>query len=113
VKSYSRKLKPLKFDYTLDQGVLQRPDHVRHLEVTFDAHLTFNRHTENMHSAAYRSLGFVIRNAKGIQEVDALNALYLALVRSRLEYASLGWYQIYGVIAGSWEGLQRRFHGFF
>jgi hypothetical protein len=86
--SYTRKLKPLTFDYSLDQGVLQRPDHVRNLGVTFEAHLTFKEHIHNVLSAAYRSLGLVIRNAKGIQEVDALKALYLALVRSRLEYAS-------------------------
>jgi hypothetical protein len=109
VMSYARKLKPLTFDYSLDQGVLQRPDHVRDLGVTFEAHLTFNEHTHNVLSAAYRSLGFVIRNAKGIQEVDALKALYLALVRSRLEYASLVWYPIYGVTVSSLEGIQRRF----
>ncbi|KAJ3621673.1 hypothetical protein MTP99_003782 [Tenebrio molitor] len=107
--SYARKLKPLTFNYSLDQGVLQRPDHVRDLGVTFEAHLTFNEHTHNVLSAAYRSLGFVIRNAKGIQEIDALKALYLALVRSRLEYASLVWYPIYGVTVSSLEGIQRRF----
>jgi hypothetical protein len=109
VMSYARKLKPLTFDYFLDQGVLQRPDHVRDLGVTFEAHLTFDEHTHNVLSAAYRSLGFVIRNAKGIQEVDALKALYLALVRSRLEYASLVWYPIYGVTVSRLEGIQRRF----
>jgi hypothetical protein len=52
VMSYARKLKPLTFDYSLDQGVLQRPDHVRDLGVTFEAHLTFNEHTHNVLSAA-------------------------------------------------------------
>ena len=58
----------------------------------FDSKLCFKDHIENIVSAAYKTLGFVIRNG-----------------RSRLEYAKVLWSPIYRVHISWLENVQREF----
>ncbi len=109
VKSFYRKLNPIAYDYNIDGFVLQRPEHICDLGVTFDTKLRFDKHIEVITSKAYKSLGLVIRNSSFIKEKDILQLLFYTYVRSRLEYSSLVWYPIYQVDISSLEKIQRRF----
>ncbi|XP_063933353.1 uncharacterized protein LOC135145176 [Zophobas morio] len=89
VKSYSIKLSNVIYNYVLDQRVLQRPDYVCDLGVTYDAELSFHKHYEVISTSAHKSLGFVVRNAAEFKDLDVLRLLFLSYVRSVLEYASV------------------------
>jgi hypothetical protein len=49
-------------------------------------------------NSSFKSLGFVLRNGREFSDVDTLKLLYFTYVRSRLEYASIVWSPMYGVI---------------
>lgn len=109
VMTFSRKSNPEIFAYNLNDSLLQRPNTVKDLGVIFDKKLTFSHHIEAITLAAFKRLGFIIRNLKGFRNIHTLRLLYLSLVRSRLEYASLVWNPIYNVHITSLEKIQRRF----
>ncbi|KAJ3656391.1 hypothetical protein Zmor_015473 [Zophobas morio] len=66
----------LPYNYVLDQKVLQRPDYVCDLGVTYDAKLSFHKHYEVISTSAHKSLGFVVRNAAEFKDLDVLRPLF-------------------------------------
>ena len=109
VKSFYRKLDPIIYDYAIDNSILERPDYIYDLGVTYDTKLKFDKHIEKIASSAYKSLGLVIRNSGAFQSKDILKPLYFAYVRSRLEYSSIIFSPIYQVHISALEKIQRRF----
>ena len=109
VKSYFRKVKFLFYNYTIDDSILERPEYICDLGVTFDRKLKFDKHIENVSALAYRSLGLVIRNSSAIQDKEVLSLLFFTYVRSRLEYSSVVWSPIYNCHISALEKVQRRF----
>ena len=79
------------------------------LGVIFDSKLSFSHHIQFISEAAYKSLGFVIRNGREFGDVETLKTLYLSYCRSRMEYASIIWSPIYNIHIASLERIQRRF----
>jgi hypothetical protein len=59
-------------------------------------HILYN-HIEYVTSAAYKSLGFVLRNRRLFHSAEAIVSLYKAYVRCKLEYAGIVWSPIYRV----------------
>ena len=78
------------------------------LGVVFDSRLTFVQHIEEVASSAYKSLGFILRQAKHFTNFNTLTTLYKTFVRSRLEYACVVWSPFYDVHISSFEKVQRR-----
>jgi hypothetical protein len=97
VATFTKKVKPLLFDYTLNNKILLRRSSVQDLGVLFDSKLSFCDHILSITSAAFKSLAFVLRSAKEFGDVVTLKLLYITYVRSKLEYASLVWSPIPGV----------------
>ena len=53
------------------------------LRVLFDSKLSFKYHVENIVSAAYKTLGFMIRNGRYLHNVDTLSILYREFINDR------------------------------
>lgn len=109
VMSYTRKKNPVLFNYIIQDCYLTRPDTVRDLGVVFDSSLSFRNHYESISNTAYKCLGFIIRNSCNYSSSNTLMLLYQALVRSRLEYASVVWAPTYSIHKSTLESIQRKF----
>jgi hypothetical protein len=68
------RVKPLLFDYTLNNKILLRRSSVQDLGVLFDSKLSLCDHILSITSAVFKSLGFVLRSAKEFGDVVTLNA---------------------------------------
>lgn len=82
---------------------------VRDLDVTFCSDLSFEEHILKSISQASKILGFVMRSFKYFKNIRTLRLLYCALVRPRLEYASIVWSPFQGGLCTLIEGVQHRF----
>ena len=91
VISFSRKKKPIAFDYRLSGVVVTRESCIKNLGVLLDSKLDFNQHITFIIAKASRQLGFIFRIAKNFTDIYCLKALYCSLVRSTLEYCSAVW----------------------
>jgi hypothetical protein len=98
IVTFTRKTKPLLFDYKVNGSILSRRESIKDLGVIFDSKLSFVEHIGTIAGTAFRALGFVLRISKEFSDVETLKLLYITYVRSRLEYASLVWPPIYGDI---------------
>jgi ribonuclease P/MRP protein subunit RPP40 len=97
IVSFTRKTKPLLFDYKINGSILTRRESIRDLGVIFNSKLSFGEHIRTIAGTAFRALGFVLRAGREFSDVVTLKLLYITYVRSRLEYASLVWSSIYDV----------------
>lgn len=96
VVSFHRSASPLLHEYTLGRSSVVRRSVIRDLGVTLSSDLNPVYHIDDIVSRGTRVLGFLIRMARTGLSVNALKFLYIALVRSILEFASVVWspYQI-------------------
>ena len=109
VITFSRKKHPLIYDYNINNTRLERFEIVKDLGVYFDSNFNFNHHANEVAKSAAVSLGFILRNTKGFNNIRALKNLYNAFVVSKLEYASLIWSPIYSCYKTMLERIQRKF----
>ena len=71
--------------------------------------LKFDKHVDIIVRAAYRKLGFLIRNTKAFRNTSCIKFLYNATVRSGLENASQIWKPYHDTYISKLERVQRRF----
>jgi hypothetical protein len=109
ILSFSRKTKPLMFDYRIGNALLTRCFTFKDLGVTFDAQFTFNEHVDIIVASSVKTLGFIFRSCKRFRSESCLRALYFTLVRSKLEYCSIAWSPIYRRGVDALESVQRKF----
>jgi hypothetical protein len=109
ILSFSRKTKPLMFDYRIGNASLTRCFTFKDLGVTFDAQFTFNEHVDIIVASSVKTLGFIFRSCKRFRSESCLRALYFTLVRSKLEYCSIVWSPIYRRGVDALESVQRKF----
>jgi hypothetical protein len=112
VLTFSRKLNKIICDYWIGGVKILRATEFRDLGVVFDCGLTFRNHIEYVTSAAYKSLGFVLRNRRLFHSAEAIVSLYKAYVRCKLEYAGIVWSPIYNNHTWALEKIQRHFAKF-
>jgi Reverse transcriptase (RNA-dependent DNA polymerase) len=110
--TFGRIKHPILYDYTLNGQMLERVKSMNDLGVIVDEKLDFVEHVETIVSRARKMLGFVMRISKEFQDPYTLKSLYIALVRSKLEYASCVWSPNYGVHVNKIERVQKRFAKF-
>ena len=91
VLSFTRSLTPVIQQYKIGEMLLNRVDTFRDLGVTFDSRLTFRTHANSVVGSAFRAAGFIMRNCMNFRSIVTLRVLHYALVRSKLEYASVVW----------------------
>jgi hypothetical protein len=109
ILSFSRKTKPLMFDYRIGNALLTRCFTFKDLGVTFDAQFTFNEHVDIIVASSVKTLGFIFRSCKRFRSESCLRALYFTLVRSKLEYCPIVWSPIYRRGVDALESVQRKF----
>lgn len=109
VVSYTRVSNPYVYCYVSGSAAIIRKSGVVDLGVFFDAKLTFAGHVSAICASASRSYGFLVRSCRNFKNMNCLKVLYYALVRTKLEYASMVWYPYYVHQQISLERVQRRF----
>ena len=109
VMTFTKKIYPIWYNYELDNVVLNRPELIKDLGVLFDSKLSFNFHVNEIIKTSYKNLGFITRNSREFTDIGGLMLLFNALVKSKLEYASIVWQPGYNIYTDSLENIQRRF----
>lgn len=107
--SFSRKRKPILYDYAIDDLPLQRVEVTRDLGVVLDSSLTFKPHYSDIIARANRQLGFIFKIADEFRDPFCLKALYCSLVRSILEFGSVVWCPYQRIWIMRLESIQRKF----
>lgn len=109
IVTFTRKLHPVNYRYTIDNTEITRVDTIKDLGVTFDAKLSFSTHINNIVADASRAFGFIIRNCRDFSNITTLKTLYFSYVRSKVEYASIIWSPYYSCHKSTLERVQRKF----
>lgn len=109
VMSIHRKKNPLICDYKINDTTLCRVNRFTDLGVLVTENLSFSSHILNTVQTAYKSLGFILRVGKQFREIETLKALFMSLVRSRLEFASIVWSPSMQLYCQIIERVQKRF----
>lgn len=104
--TFSRLASSINDTYTLKHHHIIRVNQIKSL---VDSQLTFIYHVQYLCEYCFKMLGFIFRNTKNFTNVDALCALYYALVRSKLELCSIIGNPYYNVYISSLENIQRAF----
>ncbi|KAJ3649704.1 hypothetical protein Zmor_021429 [Zophobas morio] len=106
--SYSRTKNTLNFDYLIGSDTINRPEFVQDLGVTFDKHLNFNEQVNTVTNKACKTLRFFMKSTRDFSKFETTRHLFKALVRSKLEYASIIWNPVTKMNIDSIESVQRR-----
>ena len=78
-------------DYYLGGIKLDLVDVEKDLGVLVSHNLSWNNHDDLISSKAQKMLNVLYRTCRDINDISTKKLLYIALVRSRLEYASVVW----------------------
>jgi hypothetical protein len=109
VISFSRKTNVLIYDYKLCQSSITRTNFIKDLGVFIDAKVHFHDHVNYIFSHCVKLLGLVRNTAFNFSSIECVLRLYIALVTSKLEYASVAWNSITSTDANKLERIQQRF----
>lgn len=109
VMSISRSRSPIIFNYTINDIVVKRVSSHIDLGVVIDSEFNFYQHIDRITTASWKTLGFVTRSCKNLNSLKAMKAVYCALVRAKLEYASVVWNPIFDVHSYKIERIQNKF----
>jgi hypothetical protein len=109
VMTFTRKKISLFNDYSIDGSTLERVYDFKDLGLILDPTLNFNLHIFSVINKAYRNLGFIIRQSHNFHSISTLKSLYVSLVRSNLEFASIVWSPYFAVHINSIEKVQKKF----
>lgn len=88
---------------------LRRPPTFRDLGVVFDSKMSFGTHIQAITNESLKMYGYIARSSRHFTDTETLKMLYVAYVRSKLEYASLVWNPGYAVHTNTIESVQRKF----
>ena len=106
----TRKRNPIIYDYNMRGKALKRVEAQRDLGVLITCDARFNEHIYAQVNKANKMLGFIRRSlsSRSDQFLPTFRSLYVALVRSHLEYASEIWSPKSVTLIKLIEGVQRR-----
>jgi hypothetical protein len=89
--------------------LILRAECIKNLGVMVDSKLHFYCHVNFVYSQALRTLGLIRFIAYNFSSLDSLVVLYIALIRSKLEYASVIWNKLTLTDSNKIENMQRKF----
>lgn len=107
--SFTRRKTPIIWNYKMSGIQLQRVSVVKDLGVLLDTKLSFVEHYSSIIAKANRNLGFIFRITNEFRDPYCLRALYMSLVRSVLESASIVWCPYTDIWGRRIEAVQKRF----
>jgi hypothetical protein len=109
---FSRKTNALIYDYKLCQSSITRSHSIKDLGVYTDNKLHFHDHVNFIFSQSTRLLGLIRNINFNFSSTESMLRLYIALARSKLEYASVVWNSVTSTDASNLERIQHRFAAF-
>lgn len=104
-----RKKESINFNYKLNSEQIKRVENFLDLGVLFDKKLTFSSHIDSISSKAMARLGMIKRWSKEFNYLNVTKCLYVSLVRSVLEFASVVWNPFYETNNNKIESIQKQF----
>lgn len=104
-----RKTSCIKAKYKLGEFEIERCEEIRDLGILVDSKFTFAHHIEQLTSHARQIIGYIKRISDGKFEIETLRLLYLAYVRSKMEFASVIWSPYQSVYIDDIESIQKQF----
>ena len=107
-QTLTRKRVPVASSYKLNDSIISRSVSERDLGVWVSFDLTWKKHVNEQTTGANKILGYVRRDSLFIKNTAARRALYLALVRSHLGYATQVWSPQTAELISKLERTQRR-----
>jgi hypothetical protein len=107
--SFMRKTNSVHFNYYVSNEIILLPDCSKDLGVMLDSKLYFHRHVDFVYSQALRTLGLIRYVIYNFSSLDCLVVLYNSLIKSKLEYASVIWYNLSLTDSNKVENIQRKF----
>jgi hypothetical protein len=108
VISFTRKTNSIRFDCHLGSAVITRTDCVKDLGVWLVNKLYFHQHVNYVFYIASKLLGLINFITYNFSSLDSLLVLYILLVRSELEYASVTWNNLI-TDSNKLESIQKKF----
>ena len=95
--------------YTIASEPLARKTVVNDLRILLDERLTFKAHINQVVQRSKAIWAFVKRQAKEFNCPYVMEALFCALVRSKLEYCSVVWLPVFDCDNDRIESIQKQF----
>jgi hypothetical protein len=89
INSFTRKANSVHFNYFRGDLLIVRTGRVEDLGVVLDSKLHFRRHVGYVHSQAQKLLKLIRFITYNFSSLDSLKLLYITLIRSKFEYASV------------------------
>ena len=99
---------PIHSDLHLNNNILELTSELRNLGLVTVCDLSWSTHIDKISNKDNKILGLIKRTCKGFQDVSTLRTLYLALVRSQLEYCGVVWSPHTSRNISKLERIQRR-----
>ena len=109
VITFTKCSNPIAFQYELDAKAIARVTSIKDLGVQLDAGLTFNDHVNTIVSEGLTLYAVIKRFGSELDEPYTIKALYVSLVRSKMEFASVVWRPMYSVYINKLEAVQKKF----
>jgi hypothetical protein len=106
---FTRKTNSIHFKYFVKDVLILRAECIKDLGVMVDSKLYFHCHVDFVYSQALRALGFIRFITYNFSSLDSLVVLYIALIRFKLEYASVVWNKLTLTDSNKIENKQRKF----
>jgi hypothetical protein len=107
--SFTRKPNMIHFNYFLRDLLIVWNDYVKDLGVMLDRKLYFHRYVDYLYSQALKLLGLIHLITYNCSSLGSLKVLYIALIRSKLEYASVVWNNLTLADSNKVKILRRKF----
>ena len=107
--SFSRKRTSTNVSIALGNQVVEKCDRVRDLGIILDSKLTFIDHYNTIIHKANNMMGFIKRFCYNFHDPYTIKTLYIAYVRSILEYCSIIWSPFSIIHEERLESVQKQF----
>lgn len=107
--TFSRKRNIANVSIVLGDQIVEKCDRVRDLGVILDCKLTFIDHYNTIINKATNMLGFIKRFCYNFRDPYTIKTLYIAYVRSTLEYCSIVWSPYLTTHEQRLESVQKQF----
>ena len=104
----TRKYHQVKYPYNLEDKLLETPNYELDLGVWISNNLTWRKQVTEQAAKANCMLGYIERSTRTIKNSSVRQTLYLAFVRSKIEYATQVWSPQTVELIARLERVQRR-----